>query len=271
MGYMLVVIAAVCAAYGTAILVTRTGSHSYRLWYYVAAAALVPGILLLPPVRAALPDPLRLLVTALGATVLLALGVLAVLNVRVMAAAHPSAPRNLDVLIVLGAQVLANGEPSRVLAFRLEAALAYLQKNLRTLAVVSGGQGPNEPCSEADAMAAWLAARGVDPARILREDRSTTTAENLAFSRRVITEAMDAGRLPQPQHADPASPGCTAPAVHVGIVTNTFHLYRALLTAHRQGISPAWGIAAPSTPWRLPHNLLRETLGLVKNRLQGNL
>ena len=258
MAYALIVIAAVCAAYGTVILATRTGSRSYRLWYYVAAIALVPGILLLPSVHAALPDPMRLLVTLLGAAVLLALGVLVALSIRVMAAAHPTAPRNLDVLIVLGAQVLPSGEPSRVLAFRLEAALAYLQKNPRTMVAVSGGQGSNEPCSEADAMAAWLAVRGIDPARILREDRSTTTAENLVFSRRVIAENLDVGRASQP-------------AVRVGIVTNAFHLYRALLIARHQGISPVWGVAAPSTPWRLPHNLLRESLGLIKNRLQRNL
>ncbi len=61
-------------------------------------------------------------------------------------------PANLDAIIVLGAQVKADGSPSNVLRYRLETASDYLEANPQTVVVVSGGQGPNEPTTEAECM-----------------------------------------------------------------------------------------------------------------------
>lgn len=259
MGFALIATGTACAAYGALILATRTGSRFYRVWLGIAAASLALGALLLPeaqaPLRALLSpgaqSALHALATVAGTLLLAVLIAFALLSVRIMAAAHGRAPNGLDYVIVLGAQVYPSGQPSRVLEYRLQAALSYLEANPRTRAVVSGGQGPNEPCAEANAMAEWLRARGVENDRIVREDRSTTTAENLSFSLKAI--ATD-GEPPR-----------------IGIVTNRFHVYRALRIARRQGLNPVWAIAAPSTAWRLPHNLLRECLGVIKNTLTGRM
>lgn len=160
-------------------------------------------------------------------------------------------PANLDYLIVLGAQIRPDGTPVRALRFRLEAARAYLAANPHTQAIVSGGRGANEPESEAAVMARWLERHGVDRARIAIEDASTTTAENIAYSMRLL--------------------GACAADAHIGIATNDYHLYRALRTARAQGLRHVYGVPAPSTPQRLPRNLLRECFALIKNRIQGNL
>ena len=66
--------------------------------------------------------------------------------------------QNLDYLIVLGAQVRENG-PSTILRYRLDAAISYLQENPETICIVSGGQGVNEPFSEAEGMLNYLVSK----------------------------------------------------------------------------------------------------------------
>ncbi len=160
---------------------------------------------------------------------------------------HDQTDRDLDYLIVLGAQVREDG-PSRVLLYRLQAAADYLSLHPETKCIVTGGKGDNEPASEAEIMARWLTEEGIGSQRIILEEKAVNTLENIAFSRRLIPEEAD-----------------------VGIVTNNFHLYRAIRLAKGQGMNRAAGISAPSTPLFLPHNLLRECLGITKDRICGNL
>lgn len=98
-------------------------------------------------------------------------------------------------------------------------------------------------------MARWLERAGVDTDRILVESASKTTVENLQNSRALIDD--DDARI--------------------GIVTNNFHLFRAMRMAERLGIEHVWGIPAHSTPWYLPNNLLRECLALVKAAIGGTI
>ena len=96
-------------------------------------------------------------------------------------------PENLDYLIVLGAHV--NGTRlSRALRFRVEKAEEYLRENPRTLAVLSGGRGVDEKISEAKAMADYLLAHGIERERLLLEERSVSTAENLRFSLELLPD-----------------------------------------------------------------------------------
>ncbi len=147
---------------------------------------------------------------------------------------------NLDYIIVLGAQVREDG-PSKVCKFRLDRAITYLEENPETLCIVSGGQGSNEPRPEAEVMADYLIEHGIPESRIIRESESKTTAENISKSRLLMPEGAS-----------------------VGIVTNNFHVYRGVMTAHKYGLSQACGIAAESTKFYLPHNMLREFFAVVK-------
>lgn len=164
-------------------------------------------------------------------------------SIIIMRAGCSTPPQDLEYLIVLGAMVRPDGLPTRALHYRLEAALSYLAEHPTTIAIVSGGQGADEPVSEAAAMACWLADRGVGSERIIQESASTTTAENLSLSAQLV-------------------PGLRKR--RVGIVTNDFHLYRSLLIARKQGFQRVWGVPAASTPENLPVNLARECFALIK-------
>ena len=146
----------------------------------------------------------------------------------------------LDYIIVLGAQVRKDG-PSPVLKYRLDKAVEYLNENPDTVCIVSGGQGSNEPWTEAEGMAQYLQEKGIDTARILTEDQSQTTEQNITNSKMLMKEGAS-----------------------VGIVTNNFHVFRALQIAKKYGLSDVCGIAADSTPKYLPNNMLREFFGEMK-------
>ncbi|HJA93962.1 MAG TPA: YdcF family protein [Candidatus Eisenbergiella merdipullorum] len=155
--------------------------------------------------------------------------------------------QGLDYLVVLGAQMRENG-PSKALKLRLDTAYDYLMENPDTVVVVSGGQGSNEPVSEAQGMYDYLTGRGIAPERIRMEDRSRNTVENLQFSRAFIPKGAS-----------------------VGIVTNNFHVYRAERLAEGQGYGKTEGIAAPCDLFFQANNMIREFFGVMKDWLSGNM
>ena len=152
-----------------------------------------------------------------------------------------------DAVIVLGAGV--NGKvPSLSLYTRLTAALDYLEENPDVPAVLTGGRGYGEEITEAQCMYDWLTARGVDPARLILEERAGNTAENFAFSKDLLEE----------HGIDPAED-------NAAVVTNDFHIARSRLIAARQGYGHAFGVPA-ELPWKhLEVNYyLREAFAMVK-------
>ncbi|MCD8502871.1 MAG: YdcF family protein [Bacillaceae bacterium] len=96
-------------------------------------------------------------------------------------------PGEIDHMIVLGAKV--NGDVmSLSLYYRVREALQYLQENENTKVIVAGGQGKGEWITEAEAMASYFIKNDISEDRIIKEERSTTTLENIAFSRELIGE-----------------------------------------------------------------------------------
>ena len=156
--------------------------------------------------------------------------------------------KNLDYIIVLGAQIREDG-PSTVLRYRLDEAIEYLNENPDTICIVSGGQGPNEPYPEADGMAKYLIEKGIDSKRIILEGESQTTVENIRNSEEFMDEDYNG----------------------VGIITNNFHMFRALRIAEVQGLENVYGIAAKSNTLYLPNNVLRECGGILKNWVLKNI
>ena len=116
--------------------------------------------------------------TVLGVLVCAGLIVFTVFEIPVVRDARTDTDAHPGTIVVLGAGV--NGStPSLSMCNRLDAALDYLGANPDALAVVSGGQGEGEDITEAQAMADYLTAHGIDSARIMQEDQSRTTRENL--------------------------------------------------------------------------------------------
>ena len=144
-------------------------------------------------------------------------------------------------VVVLGCLVRENG-PSLMLRYRLEAALQYLLDHPDAPVVVSGGQGPEEPTSEAQAMADYLMANGIKEDRIYKEDRSTSTRQNLELSAAVIREAG----LPE----------------RLVIVTDSYHQLRGRIYARLQGFGEVYGVSG-RCPWGLfPSYGVREMLAI---------
>ena len=121
----------------------------------------------------------------LAALLVLGAAVFAVFEAPVISNAKTDAAPQSDYLIVLGAGV--NGSaPSLSMVNRLEAALDYLEAYPDAVAIVSGGQGAGEDVTEASAMHDWLVAHGMPESRIVQEDQSTSTRENLENSFAII-------------------------------------------------------------------------------------
>ncbi len=152
-----------------------------------------------------------------------------------------------DYLIVLGAHV-ENGRPSRVLAKRLDAAFDYAAEHENVTVIVSGGQGGNEATTEAYAMAAYLEEKGLERDRILLEEKSTDTEENLRFSKEL-----------------------TGDGARIAVVSNDFHIYRAVHLARGAGFNDPQGLSARDDIRTLPANLMREFFGVVKDWVCGNM
>ena len=152
------------------------------------------------------------------------------------------------IMVIFGCQLHSWG-PSILLQDRLDTALDYLADHPDMTVVVSGGQGTNEPTSEAQGMYDYLTAHGVDGERILMDDRSFNTRENVAYS----LETLTAGGYD-------TSGG-------VILVSNFFHLTRVkMLWERADGSGPVSVLAAPSS--HLPTTLkmyIREPLALVKS------
>ena len=190
----------------------------------------------------------------IAAAIVLAAGiaVFGVIEAPIVAGARPDAPDDVEYLVVLGAG-LHGDVPSLSLTDRLEGALAWLEAHPDCVAVVSGGQGPGETMTEGEAMGIWLEARGIDPSRIIVEDRATSTQENLEYSFALIR-----GRGGEPDG-------------NCAIVTSEYHLYRAKALAARQGVE-CFGVAArTSWPTLMLNYFIREGFAVTYYRLTGEI
>ncbi|MGI6742661.1 MAG: YdcF family protein [Eubacteriales bacterium] len=91
------------------------------------------------------------------------------------------------VIVVLGCRT--REEPGTMLRKRLDAAYELLLRYPESAAVLCGGQGPNEPLSEAQSMYNYLYRRDVPPSRLYMEDKSTNTVENFKNALEIIDSA----------------------------------------------------------------------------------
>jgi uncharacterized SAM-binding protein YcdF (DUF218 family) len=166
-----------------------------------------------------------------------------------------------DFVIVLGAGLKRDGRPTPLLAKRLNRGYEVFTALSRAggdagdgggpgrgdggapMIIVSGGKGSDERISEADSMFTYLTGLGVPPGRIMLEDLSRTTEENLRFSRRLIDHVW-------PDGPDAAEPRCV-------IVTSNFHVFRAAMLAQRLGIR-GQVTGAPVAGYYWPSAMLRE-------------
>ncbi|MDO4492357.1 MAG: YdcF family protein [Clostridia bacterium] len=184
------------------------------------------------------------LYTVLHAVCLAVLGLQMLLQTLILVNSFRACPRGMDALIVHGAK-----SGSRVLLARADAAAGYLEKNPAALAVASGGRGADETESEAKSIADRMIAEGIDAGRILLEEASRTTHENLEKS---------AVLLP-------------AECERVAVVTDDYHVFRARCMALGVLKRPVFGLPVHSSYISLPHYVFREYLSALVHFIKGDL
>lgn len=151
----------------------------------------------------------------------------------------------VDYVIILGARLYGD-KPAPALEERLKTAREYLAENEGVNVVVTGGQGNNEDIPEAEAMARYLIDNGIDENRIVIEDQSTSTFENLKFSLDILRDKGEKEGL------------------EILIVTNEYHLFRAKFLAKRLGMVP-YGLPAKTPPSMFVTAYVREYFAVVKS------
>lgn len=145
-------------------------------------------------------------------------------------------------IIILGARV-KDETPSLALKYRLDKAYTYLNKSPKTIAILSGGQGPGESITEAEAMRRYLSQKGIAKERLILEAHSTNTYENLRNSFDIINaHQQDAKTI---------------------VVTSRFHVLRSKMIANSLG-KKVEGIGADTLPYLVPNYYLREFFAVVK-------
>lgn len=222
------------------------GTNFYFIWLFFGAGAIILSILLRKGIwLKCLPLWFRRLFLV-GVCLLSLLFV--IVEGLIISGFMQKGRSGLDYLVVLGAQMKASG-PSKALRYRLDKACEYLEENEGTKVIVSGGQGRDEHISEAQGMYDYLTAQGIEKERIFMEDKSKNTFQNLTFSAKFLDKETDS----------------------VGVVSNNFHVFRAVKIAEKAGYRNVCGIAARGEPFLQINNMVREFLGVMKDFLVGNM
>lgn len=231
-------LALLSAFYAFAVMKTHSGTGFWKVWLVIAAVFALLAVGIAANWWVALPRIIRGVIIAV---VCIGIAIFGTVEGCIISNMHARGDQHLDYVVVLGAQVRKSG-PSKALRYRLDTAADYLRNSPDTICIVSGGKGANEPFPEAQGMADYLKAQGIEEGRILQESKSKTTQENIVNSKKLIA-------------GDNAS---------VGIITNDFHMFRALQIAHDNGLDEAQGIAAGSPPDMLVNNMVREFFAEIK-------
>ena len=178
-------------------------------------------------------------------TFLLCIGLLvvSVTEVLIIRASLGDKAETCEYMVVLGAKVRQDG-PSVSLMDRIKAAADYMEAHPEVIAIVSGGQGSDEPMTEARCMYENLVKLGVDPSRIWLEDQATSTWENLRFTLDLIEEKT--GQRP----------------TKIGLLSSEYHLFRAKLFAKECGVEAVGIPAHTSRISQMVNHFMREVAGV---------
>ncbi|WP_034869141.1 YdcF family protein [Clostridium lundense] len=153
-----------------------------------------------------------------------------------------------DCIIVLGCSVYGEN-PSPFLQWRTEEGYRLFKEGYADFIIVSGGKGPGESISEAEAMKRYLLKKGVKEEFIIKEDQSKTTMENLINSKRIMEKKGFNKSI---------------------IVSNKYHLKRASLMAKKVGIDASFsGVYVSDYKSHERMGFIREIPGLLKFYITG--
>ena len=168
-------------------------------------------------------------------------------------ASRHTPPYDRDCIIILGCAIRKDGTPTPLLRMRADSALRFERaqhekSGKHAIFVPSGGQGSDEIISEAESMRRYLNDQGVGDDQIVKEDKSTSTEENMRFSKAVIEGRM--GDIAQKK---------------IAFATTNYHVFRGYILAQKNGFD-AQGISAKTKWYFFPNAFLREFVGLLVDK-----
>ncbi len=247
MYFILLLLGVLCLIYFLCIaFFTGHGTNFYFIWLFLGIGAIILSVIIKKGIW---EEHFPLWFKRIFITLSFAAGILFVIvEDCILSGFSQKGPQKLDYLVVLGAQMKVSG-PSKALQYRLDEAIRYLEENQNTKVIVSGGQGADEPVSEAQGMYDYLVEKGIEASRIIKEDQSKNTFQNLNFSAEFLDKENDS----------------------VGVVSNNFHIFRALKIARKAGYQNVYGISARGEPFLQLNNMMREFFGVMKDFLFGNM
>ena len=147
-----------------------------------------------------------------------------------------------EYVLVLGARILDEDTPCKVLENRLISAIIYLHKFENSKVIVSGGTGIDEPISEGYVMKKYLINHGIDKHRIFVEDLSTNTFENLKNTKQILKDVDE-----------------------ILIITSKYHLFRSKILAERVGFRNIDLIGSEVNASNRQKNIIREIFAVIKS------
>lgn len=179
----------------------------------------------------------------LSLLLVIAAGIIALVVIETcfMVRAATRRPPENTTAVVLGCSVKGT-RPSTILKERMDAAYTYLLANPEAFCVLSGGQGEGEDISEAECMYRYLTGKGIAPERLILEDASTNTRENLALTCKLLEER--------------------GLELKVAVITSEFHAYRGEMFAETAGIE-SYSVPAQTFWLYLPSYYVRELYGIL--------
>jgi uncharacterized SAM-binding protein YcdF (DUF218 family) len=150
-------------------------------------------------------------------------------------------PVKSDAIIVLGASVVGEDQPSPVLQERLNSALTLYRQYYAPVFILTGGQGEDEPIAEAEASQRYLESKGVPSAVMYLDNQSKNTWENLFNAKQIMQKQ----------------------GMHTAIiVTDYYHQERAQLYARELGMDTS-GYVGQIPPMTNPKETLREVIAIT--------
>ena len=176
--------------------------------------------------------------------------VIATLYCNIKAAKHiPTYDQ--DFIIILGAKINKDGSLTPLLQGRVDKAIEFGNKQYevtkkKIVYVPSGGKGKDELVAEAEAIKNYLISKGINEKQIIIENKSTSTIENMKFSKNKIEEINKEAK--------------------VSFSTTNYHVFRSGVIANREGLD-CQGMGSKTKWYFYTNALIREFIAnLVQER-----
>ena len=245
MSYLSILIGIIMLIYGIIVLLLLGMGHLFNFFYFLSGTALILISIFYQKIRQILGHRLFDTLAVIGIAFVLSF---VLIEIRIITFSFHKGEADADYVVILGSQLKENG-PSIDFQGRIDLAYEYLRKNPDTMVICTGAQGPDEPDSEANGAALCLLNKGLDMERIILEDRSYSTYQNLQNARSLIAKEKDPGKA------------------QVVVISSLYHLYRAAYLCRKLGYGPVSFQGSHGLLILLPHYYAREYFALIKEVL----